>query len=200
VLGFTYFTLAFYYANIELTPRMYTPTFFLLLNAGAAAFFVVDKDAKTGWFTPFLGIFVGVAVVLNLVQSVAFAPSAKAGGLGYNSVAWRHSPTIAAVKALPESVKIHTNGHDVIPFLTGKKATMLPAKFFAGTNQPNESYEAQILSVCRTVADSEAVIVYFLPSWRTYLPTQQELEATCALPVLARFNDGIIYGNPPKTR
>jgi len=177
--------------------RIFFPVFLSMALASISVAWSQSREVgRSVLWWGFIGV-VFVSVLANASRSVLFAADARKNGLGYNSVSWRNSSAIAAVKAFPESVDIYTNGHDVIPFLTGRKATMLPATYSGGTAQASREYRERLRAVCEAVADSGAAIVYFdAIDWRDYLPTREDLEVRCPLPVLARFKDGIIYGNP----
>jgi hypothetical protein len=51
-----------------------------------------------------------------------------------------------------------------------------------------------MMSDCK---ERRALIVYFNEfSWRTYLPSRQEIESIGIVSVVDRFDDGVIFGVP----
>jgi hypothetical protein len=83
---------------------------------------------------------------------------------------------------------------DVIRFLTKKDAIRIPEKTFPITRRPNLEYEEQMERISRECREGEALIAYLKGvTWRWYLPSMEELESKGNLPVLGKFEDGIVY-------
>ncbi|HOS64081.1 MAG TPA: glycosyltransferase family 39 protein [Candidatus Latescibacteria bacterium] len=190
----------FDHSSIRQGTRLFVPILFFLLLAGIAMGWITCARLERG---PVCWVLVSLASGLFLIQardSWVFAAETHANGLYYNSVTWRNSETIAAAKSLPPDVRIFANNVGGVSFQIGRRVSSLPSKFDYGTMQKRHQFAEQLGAVCKAVLDSGAVIVYFSPGWAPHLPTHVDLETACPLPVLGRFRDGIIYGNPPKRR
>ena len=135
-----------------------------------------------------------VIIGLNAGPALAAAAHIHDQGSGYTSRAWHNSEAMAYVKALPIGTTIYSNGVDVIHFLSDRTAVALPNMFFAKTLAPNPQALPEISAMRNDVLENGAVIVYFSAiDWRTYYPTQKELQTNYAIPVLLRLHDGTIY-------
>jgi len=56
-------------------------------------------------------------------------------------------------------------------------------------------FERDITAVRNELMQNRAVVVYLDKiTWRWYLPSKDELENVYRLPVLVRFDDGVVYG------
>lgn len=99
------------------------------------------------------------------------------------------------VKSLPENVRIYTNGSDVVGFWTTKETLSVPAKWSSGTKIPNPYFNEALDAICKDLKENKTVLFYFNAiTWRTYLPSQDEIVLTCQISVIQRFADGTMYG------
>ena len=115
-------------------------------------------------------------------------------GQGYTRQEWRDSPTIQRLREFPSGVQIYTNAPDVVYFLAGKLANWIPPKTNYLTRLANKGFADQIAAMGGRLKSRKAVLVYFANvTWRSYLPSEQELQD--ALPFLEgeRTFDGSIY-------
>ncbi len=128
-------------------------------------------------------------------------------GLGYNSVEWQASPTLAAVKALPEDQLVVSNEEMAVLYLTGRVSYPL-AEIYA--NQPMDEFTAYGESIPdgdeaqAKFASGDAVLVIF-DSLETQLTgiygeqTAERLEMlTSGLEPVTVQEDGAIYRMPGK--
>jgi hypothetical protein len=136
-----------------------------------------------------------LAIAIQAPQTVESVVGIRSSGQGYTSRQWQSSQTIAFVRLLPENADLYSNGPDAIAFITLRGANGVPRKTNPYTREPNNNYDAQVESMCTDVEANGALVVYFRAfSGRKYLPSPQELEAKCRLPILRRFMDGTVYG------
>ena len=71
----------------------------------------------------------------------------------------------------------------------------MPAKVDPVSGKNNPEFEREINSVRNELMQNQAVVVYLDKiTWRWYLPSKDELENVYRLPVLVRFDDGVVYG------
>lgn len=134
-------------------------------------------------------------VTVNAVHAASFAVERNRNGMGYTSRDWTGSESIQYLRALPESRTIYSNGIDVILFLARREALRIPDKVDPTDGRKNSEFEDEMNTLRSEVIQKHAVVVYLDKiTWRWYLPTRDELEKHYQLPVLIRFNDGVIYG------
>lgn len=106
----------------------------------------------------------------------------------------QHSPTLAAVRALPTELKLYSNGSDAIRFLTGGVALALPRKAEPESLRANPGYGAQLEAIRTVVAQGAAAVASFdLITWRCYLPSRADLDKR-GFPPPQAFDDGALYG------
>ena len=193
-VAFLVISISFFDAHTPLNDRILLPAFLAIAVAGISLTWSLSSalDSRIAWNAFILLLLLSIAI--SGTQAVAEASDIHRNGRGYTSRQFRDSRTIAAVISLPQDMEIYSNGRDAIQFLTGRAVTSIPLVAHPGTLQPNERFEEELQLVCRKVRKGEGMVV-FLNSivWRWYLPTQEELESACGLPVLARLDDGAIY-------
>ena len=100
-------------------------------------------------------------------------------------------------QSLPPDVVVYSNGADVFYVYAKREASRLPAKFDPMQARVNPLFEPQIAALKGELAANRALLIYFdRVDWRWYLPSRTELEGLYQLPVLMRFEDGVVYGLP----
>jgi 4-amino-4-deoxy-L-arabinose transferase-like glycosyltransferase len=116
-------------------------------------------------------------------------------GTGYASPQWIHNEVLAAARALPTSLKLHTNAPDVLALLADRPSIRLPTKRFPITQKPNPSYQRQMQDVAESVRQGKAVIIYFhgFSEKRPTLPLEKELLAQMSLRAITDVKSGRIY-------
>lgn len=115
-------------------------------------------------------------------------------GLGYNSIAWHASPTIARIRTLPPDLAIYSNGSDAIYFLTGRIVHRTPDLVDKMNMIDNQTFLAEMKKVRDNLAAGRAVIVYmnnFPDRW--YQPSEQDLMSVLPLHLIAREADGAMF-------
>ncbi|MGH7848146.1 MAG: hypothetical protein ACREQW_23630 [Candidatus Binatia bacterium] len=123
--------------------------------------------------------------------------SARQNGFGtrsYASKVWRQSELIEEIRGLPAHLRLYTNGPEVIYFLLGKRARLIPAKANRYSQLPNERYLSQLSAMANDLESKKGVLVYFKTiGWRSYVPTEDELTKNLPLVPLATLPEGSIY-------
>ena len=117
-------------------------------------------------------------------------------GIGYASLAWRTSPTIAAVRKLPPEAVIYSNGADAIAYLLGRPAHFIPERvqLRTGVDNPDKPYEAQLADLHARLSAGPAYLVLIdRVDWRFYLAGEEELKSRLPLVLVADEADGRIY-------
>jgi hypothetical protein len=122
---------------------------------------------------------------------------ARDGGAAYGSRAWRASPTIDLVRALPEGVSIYTNAPDAVRLLAGRASSMLPRHIDDGTRLPVSDYPRRIADL-RDAVRAGALIVWFdRMNWRRYLTRPKRLRAMLPIRPAQKLPDGVVFVYEP---
>src|SRR5207249_679111 len=79
-------------------------------------------------------------------------------GVGYLSRAWQQSETIRKLRLLPPDIRIYSNTHHAVYFLTGKPACSIPWKYRPGTNVPEPQYRSEIVEMRALLSEHRAVV------------------------------------------
>jgi hypothetical protein len=193
--SFLVFSVSFFDALTPLNARLLSPAFLATLIASMGLAWSASKafNRKSVWFA-FL-IFLFFAISINSPVAAKEALLIHEQGKGFTSLSWENSPTIAWVRSLDQDVHIYSNGADVIRFLTGKQATMIPRFANPQSRKPNPDFDMELSALCGQVENGAAIVVYFnLIDWRWFLPAQQVYESECGTAVSGKLADGVIYG------
>ena len=117
-------------------------------------------------------------------------------GRGYAEMAWRYSPTVAAVRKLPPNAVIFSNGPDAINYLTGRHTRFIPFLFQrrTGRDDPANPYRRQLADMAKHVHRGHGYVIFLdrIPG-RFYLPAEADLRRQLNLVLVKQFPDGRIY-------
>ncbi len=189
-----------FFANQFVDNRALSPVF----AAGVIlVFFVLHRLAQS---RPFSTALKASLILLGAVLGISYAARAASWvaetasqGQGYASLAWKSSPTMEAVRALPEGIPLYTNAPDAVYLLTGKLSSGLPAKYVsrkihvAGLKE-NSAYSSEWNKMMREIKDGRGVLAYFDElRARPYYPTKTDLEKDLAPAQGESTRDGILY-------
>mgnify|MGYP000455445471 CR=1 FL=1 len=195
-LAFLVISISFFQADIRLSARFLLPAYLAIVMSGVSLTWHFSSTLNNRLIWHGFVLFVFLSLAINSPSAVAVALDIHRNGHGYTSRQWINSETVARVKSFTENVKIYSNGPDVIRLFTRKNIIMIPAITDPGTLRGNENYEKQMQLMCRELKEGKAILVYLKRiDRRWYLPTLQEINAKCVMPVLANLSDGIIYGH-----
>jgi len=189
-LAFLTLSISFFDANTPLDNRILSP----LYAAGLiVALSVSGAHLRRG--VPAI-VALGIAVILAMASGAPGARLLSASyseGLGFNSIVWRVSPTLAQIRALPADVPIYANAPEAITIHTGRAAARIPRREDATTRRTNPRYTAEMAALRASVMDQRGVVVYFTQVERRAPPTEEELRDLLSLRVLVTTADGRIY-------
>jgi hypothetical protein len=187
-------SISFFDAHTPLDSRILSPVYvFLVLLATSWYWSAMQKTVKRSlrWG---LSVCLGVLLSINASQTMSFASSMHQYGVGYTSWRWRNSDTLKFLRTFPPGTRLYSNGADVIAFLTGIKAMMLPAKASPTTMEGSPTFRQEMETMRTDMCQNGSVVAYLDNIiWRWYLPTQQELDADLKLARRHRLADGTLY-------
>jgi hypothetical protein len=154
----------------------------------------------SGWArTPrrWVGVAIGLCAVvvgMHLLWTGVRASQYYRDGQGYTGLEWRHSPTIALVKTLPEGMRVYSNAPDAVYARTGKMTAWIPPTRNYLTTKPNRRYGEQLAAAGQQIRERRAVLVYFKGMlWRSYMPTAQVLRTAFPSLAVEDTGDGLIF-------
>ncbi|MFA6637056.1 MAG: hypothetical protein WCV56_08175 [Candidatus Omnitrophota bacterium] len=192
---FLFISISFFEAHTPLDNRILLPAILALASAGIILAWSLSEELNRHWIWYGFVLLVVFSVSINMIPAIATAVGIHKNGRGYTSRYWNNSDIIAYLSDTHEIRTIYSNGSDVIRFLTGKEAVIIPAKVSSSTLRMNEDYEEKLNQMVQECSEGKALIVYFNTiTWRWYLPSIEEIEARDNLPVLRKTQDGVIYG------
>jgi len=194
-LAFLVISISCFDASTPIDYRILLPIFLALTVVGISLAWSLSEALaqKCIWYGFVLIVLFSVSINAN--HAILSAAYIHNNGSWYTSRYWQHSEIISYLSDFGDVRKLYSNGPDVIRFLTGKEAVMIPRKVSADTRLLKEGYDQQLNQVVRECREGKALIVYFNTiTWRPSLPSVEEVESTGNVPVLRRMQDGVIYG------
>jgi hypothetical protein len=193
--GALLFSLTFADASTALENRILAPMFVFLL--------MLLVYGLGRWLsTPVKSLMLaGLAVTVFIFLSLAYDGRREVidlhvDGQGYASSYFRNSPTIEAVKNLPEDMILYSNRVPAINLLAERNAYALLAPVDPLTREQRPDYQETLLSIRERLLDGKVMVVAFEAKEIFADPVEGGWlrELTEGVPVMAENSDGIIYG------
>jgi hypothetical protein len=129
------------FPTIDINSRMLSPVYVAFL------WLIADLVCLSGDLWPLRNRLRPALLALLALGAIWFGARSErivaqnyALGLGYNSLEWRSSATIQAVKALPSGALIVTNEQTAVLYLTGRASYPMMEPFQADTGAPFTTY------------------------------------------------------------
>jgi hypothetical protein len=194
-VGFLIVSVSFVDAHTPLDSRILSPAFLTTTIASIGLAWSVWKNSGIHaiWYAAVFVMWLSVG--LNGSRALAVATDLHENGYGYTSRDWRDSQVISFLEAVDQPIVIYSNGSDAIRFLTGKDALTWPHKTSPISLSVNPDYGPALHRMCQECREGVALVIHFnATAGRWYLPSREELELLCDLPVLGQFSDGVVYG------
>jgi hypothetical protein len=193
-LAFLALSISFMDANTQLNGRILSPVFlFGLILTLYGVYTWVNISAGNRWLRyGLLSVGLLIAVFYSL-QASKLVMAGYRDGLGFNSLAWAQSETLARLNDLPEEVVVYTNAPEAIYLHTSHPAFSLPRKNDLAAQRLNPEYEAEMAQTMRALNEEAAVLVYFTRLPRSSASEEQGLAQALQLCVLDQMQDGNLY-------
>jgi hypothetical protein len=140
-----------------------------------------------------------VLVSLGLRETTSQAERYTRFNTTYSGNRWEHSPTMAAIAALPPGTVIATNAPDAVWIRTGRTPLMLPLPTDLYGGGPNPDVPEQSAVLARALQGHDAVVVFFdRPTQGGRRTLDHRVASTLHLEVKSRYADGTTYrpGDP----
>lgn len=196
-LLFLFISITFFDAATPVDNRLLSPLFVFLILLAFSAIWAASQTLKKPIIWWCFLLLASLSIIIKIPEAIRSAVDIRENGLGYTSRQWQESEGVAYLKSITteDDRSIYSNGSDVVNFLTGKESQAIPIKYSASTREKNQSYDKEIGAMCKEIREGKAFLFYFNTiTHRKYLPTEDEIEATCNLPVLKLFSDGTAFG------
>lgn len=177
--------------------RILMPGHLLLLIGGMAALAKIRNTSSAGIGSALRRAAVALPLWL-LVLSLARLPGALSRqppllSLDYTDTGWDTSELVAAIREIPDGVRLLTNAPDAVYLLTGRPSTGLPKRWLPRSNRINEDYDREMAVLRETAAREPVAYVHFSTGPRGYVPSEAGLKAYLSLVTVQALDDGRIY-------
>lgn len=190
-------SLSFLDADTPLNFRILLPAYLSLSIAGIALAWTSSQvfNRKYIWYGFLLIALLSIGI--NGYVAISEAIDIHNNGRGYSSRHWQRSEIVFYFAENRDINVIYSNAPGILWFLTGEESISIPGKASPYTHLSNQAYEKQLRQMLEECREGKALIVYLhgVPG-RWFLPSMDELEVQGDLPVIQRFEDGVIYGIP----
>ncbi|MHC1783404.1 MAG: glycosyltransferase family 39 protein [Anaerolineaceae bacterium] len=193
--GALLFSLTFADASTALENRILAPMFVFLLMLFVYGLGRWLSTAVNGL------MLTGLAVMVIMFLSLVYdgrreVIDLRVDGQGYASSYFRNSPTIEAVKNLPEDIILYSNRVPAINLLAERNAYALLAPIDPLTREQRPDYHETLLSIRERLMNGEVVVVIFEAQSVFEDPIEGGWlrDLTQDVPVMTENSDGIIYG------
>lgn len=184
-------------ANLHLNSRYAYPVYCASIMAVTIA--LAGTRLVPGRVRRLNGAMIGLACVMLVSHSLRSADrthQAWREGIGYASLAWNQSPTLAAVTRLPHNAILYSNGADVIGFVLRRHARNIPAHIMlrTGRENPDFPYASQIAEARATLSHGNAYVIFLnRVDWRFYMASEARLVRDLDMVKVVSTADGSIY-------
>jgi 4-amino-4-deoxy-L-arabinose transferase-like glycosyltransferase len=194
---FLLFARTFFEANLPLNYRLlcpiYPPVFILVVYWFAML---------ARWKPPATAVTVATLGVMicgyHAKRAVDWSIDTRHKGLGYASPAWKHSPTIAAIRDLPFDDSIFSNAPDAIYILANRDAQPVPRTRRRASNEMNANVSGELSQLAKAISGDRGVVIFFNTLRRAdFLISEDDLQRELPLECVQKLSDGRIYRLKP---
>jgi len=147
----------------------------------------------------------GLAMLIITVMFVTstarkYIDHIKKDGQGYASNAYRFSPLMKKLSAIPSGITVYSNLDLPVTLFAGRILMAIPEKIDNASQQLNVRYDEGMKSMAADIRDSSALLVYFrdTDNWLVF-PSVGEIARFVPLRAVDAEPDGVIYEALPDT-
>jgi hypothetical protein len=170
--------------------RILAPSYPLLVLLGAHAAIVVSRRSQA--VRLLLIACAVVFIVISGTETLLLLADTHRNGSDFNGRPWKESMLIAALKELPRSVPVVTNGDDAYAVNVGRIAVALPPPVDTVSSLPRNDYEPRMKQLGELFAGGAVLAEFSAVGYRTYLPSETLLKERFDLCRAAVFPDGAL--------
>lgn len=131
-----------------------------------------------------------VGLILNIPHTYNLLRESQSNGLGFADKKIQEMEIMKALRGLPPSWKIRTNTPEFFRLYLDQSGTMLPRKFNAATQRANPKFADEVQTMLK---NSDALVYFSSVSFRTYLPSPQEIHELPEFRLVYAKPDGLIW-------
>lgn len=135
------------------------------------------------------GLIFSVAQVFGGAEKVA---DLRKDGRGFNSIAWRSSPTMAYIRELSE-LPIYTNNVAAVYLLGGRYSSFIPEQYNISTRSARPDYPNDLDRMHQRIREEWGILAILGGSPRGRLEPEYLAELSNGLTLVEEFSDGLIY-------
>ena len=142
------------------------------------------------------GVIVAVAafVALSFVRAAKVADDGYEHGWGYSAEAWRSSPAVAYVNALPPKAVVYSDDAYALLYLTTHEVHNVPNLVVRRLGTENPNYEREVSEMQRRLQATHGVVVIFNRDRGEFdMPDLPHLLEVLPLEEKARLDDATVY-------
>ncbi|HXV27717.1 MAG TPA: glycosyltransferase family 39 protein [bacterium] len=203
-LGLHFIHLTFVRASAAANDRHFSPLYVSLWIIFLALLSRLKRPPVYHMYIKWTAILLLGVVAITSGWRLAYAlPHWYKLGDQFASRAWKTSPTISAVKALPEGIFIYSNQPAVLYLLTNRTSSRLPRKYSsrryrdAESAQPLNKFPSRMERVKNKLISKDGYIVYLNERQQWYHVSKKDIEKSMPLVVVRQLPDGTIYKISP---
>jgi hypothetical protein len=176
---------------LPITDRYLYPAYVALVLLGATTVPALSQSAaaRRAVAVAVLGF-----VALSTVRAAKVAADGYTQGWGYAAEAWRSSPVVAYVNALPGRAVVYSDDPYALLYLTQHEVHGVPNAIKRRAGSANPNYERDIAAMVGRLRSTSGVIVIFERDRGEFVaPVLPQLANAVALEERKRFDDATVY-------
>jgi hypothetical protein len=189
-------TVLFFDRLTPLNDRILSPLYLTAVPAVAVAAKRLWILRRPGWIRGLLAVLLISGALLQGYRSFRFVATTRQAGLGLSGRQWRGSPTIAYLRTLPAH-PLYSNNLPALYFLAGRDAAFVPSSWNPASDQPRVDFDSGLERMRRDLRCQGALLIIVGSNPAERLPVSDRAELFEGLTVVAKLEDGLVYGAPP---
>jgi hypothetical protein len=193
---FLILSISFFDAHMPLDQRILSPLYpavVIVIVARMNKSLFSSKDCRT--LNKFMILIcVGFLVLYTIRSYHAFIPLYE-NGIGFNNKHWHESEMIREIKNIPLETPIYTNAPDLLYIMNGRSTYWIPRIIDLQNARIDPNYLSGLRRMVKTMNHHNGLLVYFTPLtlFRSFLPSEVELQENVDLVLDKKLKDGSIY-------